>query len=172
MSLNLIELNVNSSYESIAIDKPDGQIRTYLLGEALDKKLAPIIELASRIKESLSCDVFLAVKVSFGSRSKRLEIAFKIKSTVYFVKISNPQKCDAAALELEQTIRFSIINSPEIDIRGLVMVEGNLSEFDAETFTKIHANHVIIHPMSIDLHRIVNGVSDKSSPSRKNSMPA
>ena len=172
MSLSLIELNVNSTYESILNNQPDGQIRGYLIDGGLDKKLAPIIKLASKIEKVINSAVFHAVKVSFGSRSKRVEIVFKIDKKIYFVKISTPQKCDSAALELEQTIRSCMLTGQKTELGGLVFVEGDLSEFNTDSFTKTHTNHVIINPMSVDLHRMLNGVSDKPSSSRKNPVPS
>lgn len=125
---------MNSDIDSIITGNPNGISRDYFISELSDKN-SYIIYYAGLIRDLLQVSLGVSVKVNYGFRESRIEIAFLFQNKLFLVKIVKQDvKLDKEAIKLDLIIDEIKSRNQNVDIFGCLLVD------DIDKFNTVFAS--------------------------------
>ena len=103
MASKIIDINTNSTLDSIIKNKSDGIVKKFLLDSDIKLKNQEILTFYKYIEVN-NFEFFFKVKFPYGRRIKRIELVSKFENTFYIYKISNKSNLDKDIFELDEII--------------------------------------------------------------------
>ena len=103
MASKIIDINTNSTLDSIIKNKSDGIVKKFLLDSDIKLKNQEILTFYKYIEVN-NFEFFFKVKFPYGRRIKRIELVSKFKNNFCIYKISNKSNIDKDIFELDEII--------------------------------------------------------------------
>ena len=143
MASKIIDINTNSTLDSIIKNKSDGIVKKYLLDSDIKLKNQEILTFYKYIEVN-NFEFFFKVKFPYGRRIKRIELVSKFKNNFYIYKISNKSNIDKDIFELDEII-------------SLIKEKYNATKFIFEGFigTTILPNNEVINSIQENLSNFI-----------------
>jgi hypothetical protein len=167
MKLISTEFNFNSSIESIFEGIPNGSYRSCIVAESPTKKSDIILQHASRLKNELHVEPFLAVAIPFGSRPKRIELCLYLPPEILLFKFSDKRNLDQSGLDLQESVDAARGCCRNVVLRGMVCVSNFEPGRINTEFTQKHMPDIDFADINlIYTAKSIHGISHKSQSRR------